>query len=363
MARLGQTLGLELFVCVPPAWQDRRGNQVVQKRHLQGYSLQVLPLRFNGNYHLHYYPTLGRTLTAIRPHLVHMDEEPYNLATWLALRAAEQVGATSTFFTWQNLYRRYPVPFRWFEQQNYRRTPLAIAGNHEAAAVLQRKGYTGKLAIIPQFGVDPQTFAPPAPHAPTAGSAPRPLQIGYAGGLLVDKGVDLLLQACAQLHGDWHLHLAGQGEAEATLRHLAAQLQIDQRITWVGQVDSDAMPAFYQQLDVFVLPSRTLPNWKEQFGRVLIEAMASQVAVIGSDSGEIPNVIGSAGYLFPEGNLEALCAHLQTLLDQRTQRVQLGLAGRQRMLNHYTMDAIATQTLAVYQELFAMNKQQLTGRR
>ncbi len=363
IARLGSALGLELFVIVPPAWQDRRGSQVAQLRHTQGYSLQVLPLRFNGNYHLHYYPTLGRTLAAIRPHLVHMDEEPYNLATWLALQAAQRVGATSTFFTWQNLYRRYPLPFRWFEQQNYVRTPLAIAGNHEAAAVLRRKGYGGEIAIIPQFGVDPQTFAPPVRDAQPDDAPPKSLHIGYAGGLLLDKGLDLLLQACAQLRGKWHLHLAGQGEVEATLRQLAAQLQIAQHITWVGQVDSDAMAAFYQQLDVFVLPSRTLPNWKEQFGRVLIEAMASEVAVIGSDSGEIPNVIGDAGYIFPEGNAAALGAYLQILLDQRTERVQLGQAGRQRVIERYTMDAIATQTLAVYQQLYALNKQQLADRR
>lgn len=71
-------------------------------------------------------------------------------------------------------------------------------------------------------------------------------------------------------------------------RTLAAILQIADKILRVGQVDSEAMPAFYQQLDVLVLPSRTLAHWKEQFGRVLTEAMACAVAVIGSDSGEIP---------------------------------------------------------------------------
>jgi len=359
IARLGSALGLELFVLIPPAWQDRRGSQVAQLRHTQGYSLRVLPLRFNGNYHLHYYPTLARELAAIRPHVIHMDEEPYNLATWLALRAAQHAGATSTFFTWQNLYRRYPLPFRWFERQNYGRAPLAIAGNHDAAAVLRRKGYGGTVAIIPQFGVDPQTFAPSPSSIATATPS---LQIGYAGGLLPDKGVDLLLQACAGLQGDWHLALAGQGEAGTALRQLAEQYQIAQKITWVGQLDSDAMPAFYRQLDVFVLPSRTLPNWKEQFGRVLIEAMASEVAVIGSDSGEIPNVIGDAGLIFPEGAIDTLRAHLQNLLTARSIRDALGRAGRQRVIEHYTMDAVATQTLAVYQQLYALNMQQALDR-
>src|SRR4029453_5360863 len=113
------------------------------------------PLRFNGNFHWHYYPTLGRELARLRPDIVHLDEEPYNLATWLGLRAARHVGAVGTFFTWQNLLRSYPPPFCWFEQANYRLTPVAIAGNQEAGTVLRRKGFAGRIDVIPQFGVDP----------------------------------------------------------------------------------------------------------------------------------------------------------------------------------------------------------------
>ncbi|MBX3011068.1 MAG: glycosyltransferase family 4 protein [Caldilineaceae bacterium] len=350
LARLGQAQGIELFVLIPPSWQDRRGHQVAQPRHTEGYQLQIIPLRLNGNYHLHHYPTLGQALATIRPQVVHFDEEPYNLATWLGLRAARRVGAAGTFFTWQNLNRRYPWPFRWFERQCYRYSPIAIAGNQAAAQVLQQKGYGGTTVVIPQFGVDPAMFVPKATPLTTNTT---PLQIGYAGGLLPEKGVDLLLQACTGLVGDWQLQLAGQGAAEAELRQLAATRQISEKITWVGLLDSDAMPSFYQRLDVLVLPSRTLPNWKEQFGRVLTEAMACGVAVIGSDSGEIPNVIGEAGWVFPEGDEAALHRALQSLLTQRAQRVQLGEAGRQRVLERYTMAAIAQQTLAVYAQLGA----------
>jgi len=84
--------------------------------------------------------------------------------------------------------------------------------------------------------------------------------------------------------------------------------------------------------------------------------------VIGSDSGEIPNVIGRAGLIFPEGDVDALRAHLQRVLDQRIVCLQLGRAGRQRVIEQYTMDAVATQTLAVYQQLYALNAQQSPGR-
>ncbi len=113
------------------------------------------------------------------------------------------------------------------------------------------------------------------------------------------------------------------------------------------------MPAYLGQLDVLVVPSRTLPNWKEQFGRILIEAMSCEVAVIGSNSGEIPNVIGSAGLVFPEDNVNALRKHLFTLQQDPELLTKLRQAGRQRVLDHYTQEQIAAKTVAVYRKMLA----------
>ncbi|GIV75728.1 MAG: glycosyl transferase family 1 [Litorilinea sp.] len=344
-------LGVDLTVLVPPFWADRRGRQPVEFQYVAGYRLKVVPLHFNGNFHLHFYPTLARELAAVRPQLLHMDEEPYNLATWLGLRAAHRQGSVGTFFTWQNLYRRYPPPFRWFEQANYRRTPAAIAGNQEAAEVLRRKGYQGAISIIPQFGVDPELFRPaPGPTQPTGN---RPLRIGYAGGLLPEKGVDLLLHACAGLRGAWELFLVGEGHARPGLQALARRLGIDGRVHFESRLASSAMPQYYRRLDLFVLPSRSTPTWKEQFGRVLIEAMACGVAVIGSDCGEIPHVIGDAGLIFPEGDVAGLRDCLQALLDAPQRRRELAEAGRQRVLERFTMAQIAARTVAHYAALLA----------
>ena len=341
-------LGVELTVLTPPAWRDRRGEQVAERIYTAGYELRSIPLRFNGNFHLHHYPTLFRELQRLRPDVVHLDEEAYNVATWLGVRAARRVGAATTFFAWQNIQRSYPPPFRWFEKAVYAACPQAIAGNRDAAAVLRGKGYAGEITVLPQFGVDPILFSP----AERAESG-LPLSIGYAGGLLPEKGVDLLLGACADLRGDWQLRIAGGGAEEATLRGMAEELGVAAQIEWLQRIPSDRMAGFYQGLDVLVLPSRTLPNWKEQFGRVLIEAMACGVAVVGSDSGEIPHVIADAGLLFPEEDVAALTAHLQRLLDDRVQTRRLGMAGRARVLAHFTMAHIAAETVAVYRRLLS----------
>lgn len=342
-------LGVDLVVLTPPVWRDRRGEQVLQARHTQGYTLRAIPIRCNGNFHLHFYPTLKQELQSMTPDLLHFDEEPYNLATWHALRLARRAGIPATFFTWQNLHRRYPFPFSAFERANYRAVRVAIAGNRAAAKVLRRKGFTGEIAVIPQFGVDPNIFAPDTAALPSSGN--HPLRIGYAGGLLPEKGLTDLLHACAALRGDWRLTLAGEGSELTTLQQLAARLDLQARIHFVGRIDSSDMPAFYRALDVFVLPSRTTPAWKEQFGRVLIEAMACGVPVIGSDSGEIPHVIGAAGLIFPEGDRAALASHLQRLYADSATRAELATAGRQRVLAYYTMSQIASQTISVYQRI------------
>ena len=357
--------GVELTVLTPPSWRDRRGTQQAERLHTVGYELRTIPLLFNGAYHLHFYPTLVRELRELKPEVVHVDEEPYNLATLLGVRAARSVGAEPLFFTWQNLLRRYPPPFNWFERIVYRFCAVAIAGNAEAREVLVRKGYRGEIVVLPQFGVDPTIFRPQTEadedertqrrekngalkRSSAITSQSEAFHIGYAGGLLPEKGLDLLLRACAGLEGDWRLTLVGSGEELEALRKLASEGGIADRVTLGVRLPSAEMPDFYRSLDLLVLPSRTRPNWKEQFGRVLIEAMASGVPVLGSDSGEIPHVIGSAGVVFPEGDVGALRSQLQRLMQDRAARECLAAAGRERVLAQYTMAEIARQTVAAY---------------
>lgn len=338
---------VELTVIVPPKWLDAAGVVTLERSHTEGYRLLVDPIRVNGNFHLYYFPRFKQRLAELRPDIVHIDEEPYNLATWLALRQAHQAGAKALFFSWQNLNRSYPFPFSWLEKQVLRHIDYALMGNQEAVQVWQAKGYRGPQRVIPQFGVDADLFRPPARR-----DEGRSFVIGSANRRLVaEKGVDLLLRAVAELPGVWRLQIAGEGPMKRPLQQLAQKLGIGQRVHFDGAIPSQQMPAYLQQLDVLVLSSRTRPNWKEQFGRILVEAMACEVAVVGSDSGEIPHVIGKAGLIFPEDDEAVLCAYLRQLMMSPALRLELGQNGRQRVLEKFTQAQIAAKTVAVYQEL------------
>jgi len=340
-------LGVELTVLVPPLWRESGREMVLERAHTAGYALEVLPMACNGHFHLHFYPGLGRALRRLRPDVCHIDEEPYNLATFLALREARAVGARSLFFTWQNLPRRYPPPFGTMEGYVLRHADYALVGNQEAEAVLRAKGYRGPATLIPQFGVDPEIFRP----QPAAAPPPEPFVVGFAGRLEPYKGVLDLVEAMAGLEGDWRLRLVGAGPLREALAERAAALGVGARLSLEPAISSLEMPGFYRELHALVLPSRTMPNWKEQFGRVLVEAMACGVPVVGSDSGEIPNVIGDAGLIFPEGDVEALRAVLQGLQRDPGLRADLARRGRERVLAHYTQAQIARATVEVYRRL------------
>ncbi len=340
---------VELTVLVPPTWQDERGVIRLERAHVQGYALRAIPIALNGNFHLHFYPTLGRELAQLRPHIVHIDEEPYNLATFHATWLARRRGARSLFFSWQNLNRSYPFPFNWMERYVLRHSDYGLVGNQAAAEVWRAKGYPGPLRVVPQFGVDPEIFKPKVGARDTG----RGFAIGYIGRLVEEKGIDVLLRAAMGLPGLWRVYVLGSGPERQPLERLTQALGIADRVIFDAPIPSMQMPAYYSELDVLVLPSRSRPNWKEQFGRVLIEAMACGVPVIGSTCGEIPQVVNTSGLIFPEGNVDALRECLVCLQQDETLWANLSKSGRQRVMEHYTQANVADETVRVYRELMA----------
>lgn len=346
LEELAKFEGIELALIVPPYWLEKGRKIPLERLHTSGYELLVEPMALNGHFHLHFYPGLRNQVERFKPEIMHIDEEPYNLATFQAMRLSRRGGARALFFTWQNLLRRYPPPFGWMERYNLKNAAYAIAGNQEGKEVLRAKGYRGRVAVIPQFGVDPEIYKPHA-HEKRAGV----FCIGYIGRLVEEKGVDLLLHALSDPPGEWCLRILGSGPQKGRLQTLVQELGLTEYVAFDSPIPSPGMPDYYRGLDLLVLPSRTRPNWKEQFGRVLIEAMATGVPVVGSDSGEIPHVIGKAGLIFPEDDALALRETIEKIMGDEKSRQRLAQAGRARVLERYTQAQIALETYQVYQEI------------
>jgi glycosyltransferase involved in cell wall biosynthesis len=236
----------------------------------------------------------------------------------------------------------------------FARAAGAIAGTDRAAAVLRGWGYEGPLAVIPQMGVDPGRFRPdPAARAGTRlriGARDTDFVVAFGGRLVREKGVHLLLDAVAGLDGARLLFL-GDGPEREPLARAAARAGVAGRVHFAGPVASAEMPRWLPACDVLALPSLTTRTWAEQFGRILVEAMACGVAVVGSDSGEIPGVIGEAGLIVPEGDGAALRATLARLASSPAERALCAVRGQRRVARQYTNAVIADRTVAFYREL------------
>ncbi len=243
--------------------------------------------------------------------LIDVHEEPFSAATGeiLLLRSLRRRTRSIPFvlYSAQNLDRRYPVPFGWIERFALRRASGAYPCNEEAGRRLRRHGLSGQLAVVP-LGVDLSLFEPAERPPPR-----QPLRVGYVGRLVPHKGVEVLLDAVAS-EPDLTLRVIGDGPERDDLRARAECPDLAGRVTFAGFRSYGELRALYRDLDVVAVPSLETPTWVEQFCRVAVEAMASGVPVVASDSGALPEVVGAAGLLVPPGDAQALRTALIRLL-------------------------------------------------
>ena len=401
LERLARMPGVELSVICPRRIRREFGTYPVERTHHSDYAIVPLRALYTSHNYRFLYLAAGRALAQLRPDLIHLEEEPWSLAAWQAIRyargarrrpnplplgkgAAEGAGASSAlsresaelraageggpkviFFTWQNLWRRHGFPHETIERAVHAEAAAAIAGNAEAAELLRQKGFRKPIHVLPQLGVDEAIYArrDEAPLRRKLGL--RGFVIGFAGRLVPEKGIDLLLEAFAAVltrrvdeHGTPNaerssasLLVVGGGPLRAELARRFAQPPFAGRAVLLDTVPHGEMPRYLNCMDALVLPSRAAPHWKEQFGHVLIEAMACEVPVVGSTCGEIPNVIGDAGLTFPEGDAAALAAALQRLMASPDLRADLAARGRRRVLERFTDARIAQATFEIWQQV------------
>jgi glycosyltransferase involved in cell wall biosynthesis len=171
--------------------------------------------------------------------------------------------------------------------------------------------------------------------------------IGYFGRLTLEKGlIDLAkaLQLLAQEADlpEWFFCCVGNGLAEGDIKRALAPLPAA-RYRMIGAINHDQVGSLLSGVDVLVLPSRTTRRWKEQFGRILVEAMACGAAVVGSNSGEIPHLVGRAGggLVFQEGMVSELAGCLRRLLKEPALLEQYRNQGRR-----YVEDTLVHATVA-----------------
>jgi glycosyltransferase involved in cell wall biosynthesis len=316
---------------------------------------QGLPVRvmLSGYNHFHWYPGLEELVKQIQPDIFHIEEEHYSLVTFQAIRLAKKYNLKCLFVSWQNIYKKYPFPFSWIEGYNLENADYAIAGSKEVKNVLVRKGFNNKRISEIPLGADTMMFHKMESAGLRSKLRLKAFTIGFLGRFVAEKGVMDLLEAVSRIKSKYNILLVGDGELRNKITIEGRRLGISEQIRIIDTIPSSQVPKYLNCMDCLVLPSRTTKKWKEQFGRVLVEAMACEVPVIGSDSGEIPNVIGDSGLIFREGDVDDLSSKLEVLINNKDVRVELAEKGRQRVLNYFTQEKVAKETYKIYQKMMS----------
>lgn len=148
---------------------------------------------------------------------------------------------------------------------------------------------------------------------------------------------------------DWSLLVLGRGPAEQQIHEWARRHGWTDRIV-VRLVPHGEVPSCLPAMDLMLAPSLTSRGWKEQFGRMVIEAFACGVPVIASNSGELPHVIGDAGWIVPEGDAEALAAAIESALADPDRRAAVARKGLARV-NEYSTSTVGGRFAQFYREL------------
>jgi phosphatidylinositol alpha-1,6-mannosyltransferase len=314
--------------------------------------VRALPVSFGSEPHLRYYRRLKPVLNAGWD-VIHVWEEPY-VAAGAQIAALAPPGARLVPATFQNIVKRYPPPFGYFERRVLRRAAGWIAFGETVHEALRGKPmYAAKPSRVLSPGVDIERFQPDrearrAVRAKLGWDDETPV-IGFLGRFVPEKGLATLMRALEQTTRRWRALFVGGGPMIAELSTF--RVAHPDRVRILTDVAHEGVPAYLNAMDVLCAPSRTTARWREQFGRMLIEAMACGVPIVASRSGEIPFVVADAGVLVDESSVPEWAAALDRLLTEPETRRTLSEAGVARARERFAWPVVARAHLAFFEEL------------
>src|SRR3989344_921482 len=290
-----------------------------------------------------------------RPDIVYIEEEPQSISAFQAVLWAKFSGSKVVLKSCENMKRNLRFPFNIIEKFVLSQTNLLICLTKGVEEVFIEKGFGGKVSVV-GLGVERFKLDDKSRETVRKKHSISKFAIGYFGRMVSEKSIETIIEAAASLDFDYQIVLDMHEDSTASfvdkpykekLMELARKRGIENRITFVSP-SYEEIGNYLSAIDVLVLPSKTTKGWKEQFGRVLIEAMNVGTPVIGSSSGSIPEIMGDAGLIFNEGNPIELSGKIKEIYKNKKIADGLRKKGFERALE-FSLDKIAGKTIAAFE--------------
>lgn len=260
------------------------------------------------------------------------DNIPFNMETSSAIRRRKQrvIASATMFFVYTERSRR----------------------------TLLLEGVAEDRIIRINPGVDVELFVPGQADRAAWGIEEDTLVLLFVGWFLPRKGLDVLLFALHELvhhtrleKRDIRLLIVGSGPGRERVEQLIERLGLRQHCLFIGSRPYSEMPSLYRLADIFVFPSVPTPQWQEQFGMALLEAMACGIPTVAAASGAIPEIAGDAALLCQTADFVALHDALEKMISDANFRTSLGQAARLRVETYFDVRKTAAELAAAYERL------------
>jgi len=232
---------------------------------------------------------------------------------------------------------------------------LFMAVSHSSERALLTEGVPKEKVHVIPMGVDVERFHPMYKDrglCSKLGLADDEIVFLFIGRLIEEKGILDLISAYGAIVHDFpsrtRLMVVGEGSLRERAKHLAHQLGIEKSVEFIGSQPYDEMPRLFSIADIFVLPSVPTRTWEEQYGMVLVEAMASGKALISTRTGAIPEVVGPAGMVVPPRQPNRLYEAMRELVISGQKREELGKIARSMAIERYDSRQVAGTLSCIY---------------
>jgi L-malate glycosyltransferase len=306
----------------PERWKENFRTIDYRKVEDAKFEVEPLPVFWPGYENRGFYTKgLIKAIKKEQPDVIICMEEPCSLFALQVTIAVKLARSTSKvlFYSWYNLdphiFYSYKPKFLydWIIKYTLMHTDGVLCANNEALEFYSNR--IGEKATKLYFGVNLQLFRQ-ADSTRKSNLQKGIFRIGYIGRMMEMKNIETLIDAVASLRHKHNiqLRLLGNGDYKPFLKDYVKQKGVEDIVEFSEAVPGDKVGAYMRELDIQVLPSKSTKFWQEQYGRVLIEAMAAGVPSIGSSSGAIPEVIGDAGLIFEEQNSKDLSEKIEKLI-------------------------------------------------
>ncbi|MEM0050569.1 MAG: glycosyltransferase family 4 protein [Candidatus Bathyarchaeia archaeon] len=298
---------------------------------------------------------LKNVLRRLSPSVIDTLEN-YTLTSLIATTLKSRIGAKMLVTSWENIV----MPFHRFSLRHLvnRGAECFRAMSESAKArLVQEKVGKGRIVVIPP-AINTERFSPEGPNVREKLGLQGKKVVLFVGRFLRQKGIVELVLSMRNVKkrvDDVALLMIGDGPLKPVVENLAKKTGLEDMVYLHGPVNYEKLPLFYRSSDLLVLPSLTTKSWREQFGYVLIEAMASGIPVVASKSGAIPEVVkeGNTGLLVEPGSIADLSEKIVQLLESDSLRKKMGRTGRLHVEANYSLKSTVPRLKELYLSLGA----------